>query len=425
MKEKNLRKMCPAMKRLFAFGLADNLEDLHTVGSPRSGFTYREGVPPMYMSRTGKKVVRADVNGIVRMMSQSGYFNASGGYYTFDPAVSAAIGGYPYGAILRWKDPSTGYIRVVRSLRPDNTADFVSDPALIDGENWAFADEFAPDACRPRVFPIWDDISGWLSFSLGDEYTARRPGILYIQGGANESECVADGNSEILVWANVREAGATDFHAGGLLAYIPPVNAGYQSTSQSAQLVDPRITQNIGYTSLYSPGYVALWLMPGDTVNLSANIEMSYTSKMRFVPLAAADEMGDDSEESGDDSSGEEPTDYNAVDIVYIGGPLAMETGVFYKIRPQSSDIDRISLVLPSRAEEDEAREIAFVVDWPYGTRRISLELTTADGEVLTFVPAGGDDSVFLVSGVPSRLNYFRLTEVSPNRFMVYSTHLV
>ena len=81
------------------------------------------------------------------MASQAGYFNAAGGYYTFDPAVAEAIGGYPYGAILRWRDPATGAIRVVRSLKPDNTADFVADPNLIDDENWAFADDFAPASC--------------------------------------------------------------------------------------------------------------------------------------------------------------------------------------------------------------------------------------------------------------------------------------
>ena len=141
---------------LFGFGLSADGDDLHLVESDKSGFNYREGVPAMYMARTGKKVVRADINGMGRMVSQAGFFNASGGYYTFDPAIAEAIGGYPYGAILRWKDPDSGLVRIVRSLKPDNKDDFVADPSLIDGDSWDFADRALPMSVRPRVFPRWD-----------------------------------------------------------------------------------------------------------------------------------------------------------------------------------------------------------------------------------------------------------------------------
>ena len=427
MTEQELNDWCPAIERLFGYGLPDGGEDLHTVGSDRSGFTYREGVPAMYMSRTGKKVVRADVNGIVRMMSQSGFFNASGGYYTFDSAVASAIGGYPYGAILRWKDPATGAIRVVRSLRPDNTADFVEDPALIDGVNWAFADEFAPASCRARVYPRWGMAETMENFAIGDTYPAHRPGILYIQGGANESESVAEGNSAVLVWANVREAGASDYHAAGLLAYIPPVNAGYQSTSQSAQLVDPRISRNVGYTSLYSAGYVALYLMPGDTVNISANIDMPYVSEMRFVPLASADELSVSGEIPG--GGGVDPVpDPSPVDPVIVTVPHAMrvvsaaEVSSVVGLADQTTHfvslvgtVDSVRFALPARVE-DVAREFEIVLDIATGITPPSLVFLPHDGEKVSMSPVDGDVAVFVSE---AGMNVYKFREIDPGAFLI------
>lgn len=431
MTKNELETWCPALERLFGYGLPDGAEDLHTVGSDRSGFTYREGVPAMYMSRTGKKVVRADVNGIVRMASQSGYFNASGGYYTFDSAVASAIGGYPYGAILRWRDPASGAIRIVRSLKPDNAADFVADPNLIDGENWAFADDFAPSSCRPRVYPQWDMAETIESFSIGETYTARRPGVLYIQGGASENESVAEGNSEILVWANVREAGASDFHAGGLLAYIPPVNAGYQSTSQSAQLVDPRITQNIGYTSLYAPGYVALYLMPGDTVNLSANLELDYHSRMVFVPLLSADEMdarsgGSDFPEGGGGTDPEPPQPGPEPVIVTVPHAMrvvsASEVASNVELADQTThfvslvtSVDAVRFTLPARAE-NIAREFEIVLDIGTGVTPPSLVFLPRGGEVVAMSPVDGNVSVFVPE---AGMNIYKFREIDTGSFLV------
>ena len=427
MTEDGLKELCPAIERMFGYGLPDGAEDLHTVGSDRSGFTYREGVPAMYMSRTGKKVVRADVNGIVRMASQSGYFNASGGYYTFDPAVAEAIGGYPYGAILRWRDPATGAIRVVRSLKPDNTADFVADPNLIDDENWAFADVFTPASCRPRVYPQWDLAETLNGFTIGDTYTARRPGVLYIQGGANESECVAEGDSEILVWANVREAGAAGYHAAGLLAYIPPVNAGYQSTSQSADLVDPRISQNIGYTSLYSAGYVALYLMPGDTVNLSANLELNYRSKMVFVPLLSADEMdargsGSDYPDPGGGADPEPPQPGPEPVIVTV--PHAMrvvpvsEMSGDIRLADQTTHVLAITIATPSLSfilppqQSNIAREFEIVLDVADTLDPPSLTFNPST----TILPANGDyQNFYPLDGV----TVFKFREIQTNTFLL------
>lgn len=290
MKQEEMNGLVAPTARLFGYGLADGDGDLNKVDSEHSGFTYRTGVPPMYMSRTGKKVVRADVNGIGRAASQAGFFNSAGGYYTFDPAVAEAIGGYPYGAVLRWKDPETGFVRLVRSLRADNKADFVADPNLIDGVNWDYADIFLPAAVRPRVFPLWGKRREFY-LSVGDVFTAERPGILLIQAGADDDESLAAGNSEVLVWADVRMAGDEDFHSGGMLAYIPPVNNAYGVNSMSSEFVDGTIESKTGYTAKYVAGYVTLWLVAGDSVKISANTNFSFRSKAVYVPLVAKDEM--------------------------------------------------------------------------------------------------------------------------------------
>ena len=299
----------PQLVRLFAQGLSDGGIDLHTVNSPKSGFTYRYGIPPMYMSRTGKKAVRADMNGIVRMMSQSGFFNASGGYYTYDSAIAEAIGGYPYGAILRWKDPATGLVRTVRSLKSDNKDDFVADPAFIDGVSWSFADMVTPTSCRPRIFADWANrtpgFTDKMSTKIGltpdqslQVYTADRPCMLVIQAGFDESEFAAVADNPVVVWAEVRPSGDESFYNAGLLAYIPPVGSAYQIAPPVGELVDPQIESDITYTSLYSPGNVYLWLLPGDSVKLSANMDFAFSAVFAVVPLLAADEMAADSSAS-------------------------------------------------------------------------------------------------------------------------------
>ena len=433
MTKEQFEAWCSPTAHLFAYGLEDGKQDLHTVGSARSGFSYREGVPPMYMSRTGKKVVRADVNGIGRMMSQAGFFNSAGGYYTFDTAVSAAIGGYPYGAILRWKDPETGYIRVVRSLRPDNTADFVADPALIDGVNWAFADNNIPVSIRPRVFPRWnlcnpgfgDADAGWLS--LGDTFTATRPGMLIMQAGSDDDESIAAGNSEVVVWADVRMAGEEDFHSAGMLAYIPPVNNAYGVNSMSSMFVDGEIESKTGYSAKYVAGYVTLWLLPEDTVRISANSEFSFRSRIIFVPLAAADELSESGDIPGGGGGGDTPAP-SPVDPVIITVPHAMrvvsaaEVASTVELADQTthfvslvSSVDAVRFTLPARAE-NIAREFEVVLDIGTGVTPPSLVFLPRGGEVVAMSPVDGNVAVFVPE---SGMNVYKFREIDTGSFLV------
>ena len=81
---------------------------------------------------------RTSMNGLFNLVSAHDFFKQTGGFYTFNQALSNAIGGYPVDAILSAKDAS-GKIRLVQSLRQNNTDNFVSNPNFIDGAvSWRF-----------------------------------------------------------------------------------------------------------------------------------------------------------------------------------------------------------------------------------------------------------------------------------------------
>lgn len=89
----------------------------------------------------GRVVTRQMLNTLGNIGTQCQFFEQCGGFYTFDRRVSDAIGGYPNNALLQFFDKETNALRTVVSLKDDNTADFVSDRSLIDGEHWKFVDD--------------------------------------------------------------------------------------------------------------------------------------------------------------------------------------------------------------------------------------------------------------------------------------------
>ena len=102
------------------------------------------GVPP-----DGK-----DFNGLFNLISNFYFYTQNGGKYTFVQDVSDAIGGYPQGAVLYYKD-SEGYIIQVESLIENNTYNFVSDPSYIDGTHWAVVQSLS---YHPALFSVeWSD----------------------------------------------------------------------------------------------------------------------------------------------------------------------------------------------------------------------------------------------------------------------------
>ena len=93
----------------------------------------QEGFPPITMlpkKQGGVPPEGKDFNGLGNLLSQFYFYTQNGNQYTFDPEVSAKIGGYPEGAKLWYTDP-TGIVRYLKSLKDDNTDNFITNPEVI------------------------------------------------------------------------------------------------------------------------------------------------------------------------------------------------------------------------------------------------------------------------------------------------------
>lgn len=88
-----------------------------------------DGIPP-----DGK-----DVNGLFNLLSKIYYYLQVGGNFTFNSALSTAIGGYPINAKLSYTDTTNNVSYQVISLISNNIYNFVTNPEYIDGVHWAKA----------------------------------------------------------------------------------------------------------------------------------------------------------------------------------------------------------------------------------------------------------------------------------------------
>lgn len=161
---------------------------------------FYEGFPQCYSltDATGKKVVREDVNAMIHYCTRNQYYNQCGGLYTFDENVAQAIGGYPLGAILRYIDksadtssgktnPSVWKIRTVRSMKINNSDNFVTNPSFINGTSWKHVDGIS--GLLPAIYPEVK-LAKTFSFNMnptastlsGNEFTAPYDCIVYAIG---------------------------------------------------------------------------------------------------------------------------------------------------------------------------------------------------------------------------------------------------
>lgn len=96
--------------------------------------SYNAGFPPecsIPISNGGVPPSRQDMNGVLNMATFPQYYLQQGGFYTFNDSVCSAIQGYPFGAILTYYDSSTRVVRQLRSLYPNNYANFITNPEVI------------------------------------------------------------------------------------------------------------------------------------------------------------------------------------------------------------------------------------------------------------------------------------------------------
>lgn len=111
-----------------------------------------EGFPPITMlpkKQGGLPPDGKDFNGLGNLLSQFYFYTQNGNQYTFDPEVSSKIGGYPEGAKL-WYTDSAGLVRYLKSLKDDNTDNFITNPEVI-GPDGSWQD------CIPSIDYIDDN----------------------------------------------------------------------------------------------------------------------------------------------------------------------------------------------------------------------------------------------------------------------------
>lgn len=286
-----LKKARQSIPGLFAAGVD---ADIHKVGSQESGFSFFSGIPSAYSSFTGKKVCRADVNGIGRLCSQPKWFNQMGGYYTFSQEVSDAIGGYPIGAILYFKDEETGYVRLVRSLIPDNDYDFTEDKNYINDVYWQYVDNVKPVSFRPRVFP---DMSKGFSGTLyiGQELRLPTNCLFSIQMGANVDRTTDD--ADLYVYLTVKKTDDDTFYTASLLTFLPASAA--VITQGIMCRPDYETDTGVGTPQWYlnsgnhpdknglfaynSPSPVRLYFNAGDTLKITMNRDYAFNEGYAYT----------------------------------------------------------------------------------------------------------------------------------------------
>ena len=154
MKSTEIIQPTPLIAPIAASGLRNNIPDDATGSNYAS---IEEGFPEMTMKAPkdgGLPPWGQDFNGMFYLMSSQTCFLQNGGLITFDQDVSNKIGGYPQGAILDYITPENTYVKV-KSLIDDNTYNFVTTPAYIDGEHW--------EEVTLAATTSWGDITGSIS----------------------------------------------------------------------------------------------------------------------------------------------------------------------------------------------------------------------------------------------------------------------
>ena len=98
---------------------------------------FHDGFPVAYgspKSLGGQYITRSEMNGIGNLASRYEFFRRAGGLVTFDSDLSAEIGGYPSGAVLKYMN--NGSLYDVISLIDNNMVDF--NTVGVDGVNWGY-----------------------------------------------------------------------------------------------------------------------------------------------------------------------------------------------------------------------------------------------------------------------------------------------
>ena len=131
---------------------SENINAIPNGATGTNRASFQEGFPaitrmpvienPLPTQASGLPPKQQDFNGLFNAVSQHNFFAQNGGLYSFNQAVSDAIGGYPQGSLL-WAIVG-GKPTAVYSLVENNTFNFLTNPEYLDGVHWAFIDAGLP-----------------------------------------------------------------------------------------------------------------------------------------------------------------------------------------------------------------------------------------------------------------------------------------
>ena len=126
---------------------SENINVIPNGATGTNGASFQEGFPaitrmpvienPLPTQVSGLPPKQQDFNGLFNVVSQHNFFAQNGGTYSFNQAVSDAIGGYAKNQIL-WYFPTNGLPVPVLSMIDNNTYNFAENPSYIDGEKWSY-----------------------------------------------------------------------------------------------------------------------------------------------------------------------------------------------------------------------------------------------------------------------------------------------
>lgn len=130
----------------FASGAGSLVSDISVKENINDAMSFQKGIPSIYAvlkENGGKYLERGMANAIGKMASAGAYNPQIGNIYTYDSEIAEAIGGYPKGAILRYRKTYTAtggstYEQdvLVESLVENNKNNFNEDSSLVDDINW-------------------------------------------------------------------------------------------------------------------------------------------------------------------------------------------------------------------------------------------------------------------------------------------------
>lgn len=146
----------PILAKPFAEN-GDKTSNIPTSATGTQAASLDEGFPPVTstpINEGGIPPQREDFNGLGYLTTSQFFYLQMGGRFTFNSAVSSAIGGYPQGAVLQYTDPDTGQSYEVTSLIPNNTYNFVTTPSYIDGVKWRKS--FSEDLTNYMTYSVLD-----------------------------------------------------------------------------------------------------------------------------------------------------------------------------------------------------------------------------------------------------------------------------